>query len=143
MTFFLNFIMQLQLKFNIILCKFQVYSIELRQLYILQRSPLPFSVLIGHHIYLFFHFFYCCSSRVVSILLPPLPHPSHPHLSSLISPPLVFSMCPLYTFLKTLHLFPYIISSHLPSGYCPFVLNFNISTYILLACFVLLIKFHL
>ena len=30
--------------------------------------------------------------------------------------------------------FPPIISSHLPPGYCQFVLYFNVSGYILLAC---------
>ena len=64
--------------------------------------------------------------------IPPTPaiptsHPwSHPHL--------VLSMCPLYLFLKTLPPFPTIIPSHLPSGYCQFVLNFNVSGYILFAC---------
>ena len=41
-------------------------------------------------------------------------------------------MCPLYMFLKTLPHCPPIIPSHLPSGYFQFVLNFNVSGYILL-----------
>ena len=71
---------------------------------------------------------------------PPTPATSLPWFH----PPLVLSMCPLYLFLKTLPPFIPIIPSHLPSGYCQIVLNFNVSGYILLAClFVLLIRFHL
>ena len=61
--------------------------------------------------------------------IPPKPH--YPHLPPLLLPPLVFSTCPLELFLKTL---PPIIPSHLPSGYCQIVLNFNVSGCILLAC---------
>ena len=46
-------------------------------------------------------FFYCCSSTVVSICSPPLPStPAIPTSHPLSCPPLVLSMCPLYTFLK-------------------------------------------
>ena len=84
---------------------------------------------------IFLTFFYCFSSTAVSIFLPPLP----PNIATLTShpwsyPALVLSMCPSYMFLKTLPPFPCIIPSHLPSGYCQFVLNFNVSGYILLAC---------
>ena len=60
--------------------------------------------------------------------------PPHSPLPQPYPPPLVLSMCPLQLFLKTLPPFPRIIHSHLPSGYCQFVLNFNVSGYILLAC---------
>ena len=61
------------------------------------------------------------------------PHPSHPHLPPSILPPLFLSMCPLYMFLKTLPSFPRFIPSHLPFGYCQFVLNFTVSGSVLLA----------
>ena len=60
------------------------------------------------------------------------PHPSHPHSPPRFHPLLVLSMCPLQLFLKTLHPFLPIIPSHLPPGYCQFILNFNVSGYILL-----------
>ena len=56
-------------------------------------------------------------------------HPSHPPFPPFILPSLVLSMCPLYMFLKTLPVFPPVIPSHLPSGYCQFVLNFNAKVY--------------
>ena len=65
------------------------------------------------------------------------PYPSYPHLPPLISSPAGF----VHVFLidvpeKPSPLSP-IIPSHLPSSYCPFVLNFNVSGYIfLLVCFV-------
>ena len=67
-----------------------------------------------------------------------LPHPTHLHLPHSILP---LHHCPfpwvLYTWsLMTLPSFPPIIPSHHPSGYCQFVLYFNVSRYILLACFV-------
>ena len=61
------------------------------------------------------------------------PKRSHPHLLTLIPPPLVLSICPLKLFLKTSLPFPPIIPSHLPSGYCHTVLDFNVSGYILFA----------
>ena len=76
-------------------------------------------------------FFYCCSSTVVSIP----PNPSHPHLPPLTLPPAWFCPCVLYTcFLTTLPPFPPLSFSPFPSGYCQFVLYFNVSGYILLAC---------
>ena len=78
------------------------------------------------------HFFYCCSSTVVSISPPSLPPtPDIPTSHPWSCPSLVLS-CVLYTcFWKTLPPFPSIIPSHLRSGYCQFVLNFNVSGYIL------------
>ena len=87
------------------------------------------------HLLFFPTFFHCCSSIVVSIFPPPLPFtPAIPTSHPWSCPHLVLSMCPLYMFLKTLLPFPPIIASYLPSGYCPFVLNFNVSAYIFLAC---------
>ena len=61
--------------------------------------------------------------------LPPQPSP----LPTLDPNPLWFCPCVLYTCsLMTLPPFPPIIPSHLRSGYCQFVLNFNVSGYILL-----------
>ena len=79
-------------------------------------------------------FLYCCSSIVASICPPPLPTtPAIPTSHPRSYPPLALSMGPLYMFLTTLPLLPPIIPSHLPSSYCQFVLNFNVSGYILLA----------
>ena len=87
------------------------------------------------HFILFFAYFYCCSSTLVSIFtLPWSPTPtisaSHPRTY-----PLWLFPCVLCTYsLMDLSLFPPIIP--LPSGYCQFALHFNVSGYILLACFV-------
>ena len=63
------------------------------------------------------------------------PNPSHPHLPPLILPPAWFCPCVLYTcFLTTLPPFPPLSFSPFPSGYCQFVLYFNVSGCILLAC---------
>ena len=71
--------------------------------------------------------------------LPPATPPTTPAIPTSLPcfhPTLVLSMCPLYMFLKTLSLFPSIIPSYLPFGYCQIVLNFNASGYILLQhCF--------
>ena len=62
---------------------------------------------------------------------PPIPT-SHPWTY-----PLWLCLWVLYTCsLMTFSLFPPIISLPLPSGYCQFILNFNVSGYILFACFV-------
>ena len=83
---------------------------------------------------IFFTYFYC-SSTVVSIFPLPLPPtPAIPTSHPWFYHPLILSMCPLYMFVKTLLPFPPISLSHLPSGDCQFVLNFNVSGYILLAC---------
>ena len=66
--------------------------------------------------------------------LPFPPTPATPTSLPWFHLPLVLSLYPLQVFLKTLHPFPPIIPSHLPSGYCQIVLNFNVSGYILLAC---------
>ena len=85
------------------------------------------------HFILFFAYFYCCSSTLVSIFtLPWSPTPtisaSHPRTY-----PLWLFPCVLCTYsLMDFSLFPPIIP--LPSGYCQFVLYFNVSCYILLAC---------
>ena len=84
-------------------------------------------------VYFFFflpHFFYCCSSTVVPISPPPLLcHPSHPHFPPLIPPPFGF------VHVSFIHVSedpspspPAIFPSHLPSGYCQFVLYFSVFT---------------
>ena len=66
--------------------------------------------------------------------LPPTssPHPSQTHLPPLIPHPAWLCPCVLYS--CSWKSFPH-LSSHLPSGYCQFVLNFDVSGYILLAFF--------
>ena len=83
-----------------------------------------------------FFFFLSLLFKYSCLYFPPTttPHPSHPHFPPLILPPLALSMCPLYMFLITFPPFLPIIPSHLSSGYCQFVLNFNVSGHILLAC---------
>ena len=96
------------------------------------KYPSPQNLFIKNHWWFFFYFisFYCCSSTVVSIF--PLTCPP-PLLSPSNLPPLALSMCPLYMFLDgPSPIFPHYPSS-LPSGYCQFVLYFNVSGYILLA----------
>ena len=95
---------------------------------------------------LFLHFFlkklfYCCSITVVSISPhqspPPKPNPPPSGASTL---PLGFVHVSFI--LVPEKLFP-TIPSHLPSGYCQIVLNFNVFGYILFAFFLLLIMFQL
>ena len=93
--------------------------------------------------YLFIYLlFYCCSNAVVCIFLPPLAPqqpssraspesipPGFVHVTFRVIPENPSTLSPFYTL-------------HLPTGYCKFVLNFNVSGYIvLLVC--LLIRFHL
>ena len=81
-----------------------------------------------------FKLFYRCSITVVCVYSPPLtPTPAKPSSLPCFHPTLVLSMCLLWLFLKTLPPFPPINPSHLPSGYCQIVFNFNVSGYILLA----------
>ena len=61
----------------------------------------------------------------------PLPQPSA--LPILILPPFGFVHVSFIHVLETLSPFPPIIRCHLPSGSCQFVLNFNVSGYMLLA----------
>ena len=80
-------------------------------------------------------FFYCCSSPVVSIFLPPRPppQPSPPRTLK----PTVFGFVHVSFIHVPWWLLPYFppLSLYLlPSGYCQFVLYFNVSGYILLAC---------
>ena len=81
------------------------------------------------------YLFYCCSSIVVSIS-PPQISPSHP------SPPLTLDPTPFGFVLVSVIQVPWwpfpifspLSPSHLPSGYCQFVLYFNVSRSTLLAC---------
>ena len=88
----------------------------------------------------FFPFFYFIFFIVVQVQLPPFP-PTTPPTPALPTSPLDPSslwLCPyvLYTCsLMTLPPFPTIIPSHIFFGYCQFVLYFNVSDYIFLACF--------
>ena len=84
-----------------------------------------------YYCFYFLIFFYCCSSTVVSISAL-TPCPIYPHLPPWTNP-LWLCPCVLYTCsLIALPLFSPIIP--LPSGYCQFVVYFNVSGYILLAC---------
>ena len=62
------------------------------------------------------------------------PHPSHPHLPPSILAPFGFVYVSFIYVPDNPSPFSCIIPSHLLSGYCQFVLNFNVSGYILLAC---------
>ena len=85
---------------------------------------------------LFWNTFYCCSSTVVSIFTsswppaPPIPT-SHPRTYRLWLCPCVLYICSLMVLSLCS---PIITSSPIPSGYCQFVLHFNVSGYIFLAC---------
>ena len=84
---------------------------------------------------LFIYFSFNCSSTVVSIFPhhSPQPPPSAP--PTLNPTPLWLCLCVFYTCSSmTLLPFALIISSHLPSGDCQFILNFSVSGYIFLAC---------
>ena len=82
---------------------------------------------------LFLSLFFNCSSTVVSIFFPLLPPLQPPPPPSLDPNPLGLCPCVLYTcFLTTLCPFHPIIP--LPPPLCQFVLYFNVSGYILLAC---------
>ena len=59
-------------------------------------------------------------------------HP--PHLPPLLPPPLGFVHVFYIVVPENPTLLPSIISSHLPSGYCQIVLNFNVSGDVLFAC---------
>ena len=87
---------------------------------------------------------------VIQIQLSPFPpttplHHSQTHFPPLILRPFGFVHVFFIHVPKNPSFFPPspIIPSQLPSGYCQFVLNFNVSGYILLAFFLLLIRFHL
>ena len=74
-----------------------------------------------------FLFFYCCSSTIVSIFTPPLPRPTQPCFPPSNLHPLALSMCPLCMLLdRPSPIFPH-CPSPIPSGYCQFVLYFNVS----------------
>ena len=104
------------------------------------------------HIYFSFYYFiflHCWLFFIFILLLfkysclpfPPTtpPHPSYPHLPPLTPPHLGFVHVSFIVVPENPSPFS---PSHLPSGYCPFVL-FNISGYIFACLFVLLIRFHL
>ena len=95
------------------------------------------NICVSIYIYTPFFIFYCCSSTFVSVSPPPLlPTPAIPTSHPQSYPALALFMCPLYMFLTNLLPVPPIIPSHLHSGHCQFVLNFNVSGSILLICFV-------
>ena len=87
-----------------------------------------------HFVFYFFHIFYCCSSTVVFISPTTPPPPQLSPLSTLDPTPVWFSPCVLYRYSWKHFPFPPTIPSHLFSHYCQFVLNFNVSGYILIAC---------
>ena len=98
----------------------------------LQSSPFPQGSLTGEKTSLFF--------IVVQVQLSPFlthfstPPPSHPHYPPLILFAFGFVQVRFIEVPENPFPFPLIIPSYLPSGYCQFVLNFNVSGYILLAC---------
>ena len=85
-------------------------------------------------IYIFLLFFkYSCLHFYCTIAL----CPTHPHLPPSNLPPLALSMCPSYMLLDGRSPIFFLLSlSHLLSGYCQFVLYFNVSGSIWLVCFV-------
>ena len=87
-----------------------------------------FFILFFIFIYLFFLLF-----KFSCLHFPPTasPHPAHPHLPPLNLPAL--SMCPIHM-LTTLPLLYPVVPFLLPPGDCQFVLYFNVSGYVLLAC---------
>ena len=100
---------------------------------------------IYSYIYLFIDIYFNVVQVVTSIFPPPWsPAPciptSYPQTYPIWLCPCVFYTCSLVD----LPLFCPIITLPHPSGYCQFVLYFNLSGYILLAClFVLLIRLNL
>ena len=97
-------------------------------------APCFQKAIVYMYLYFFFSFFHYCSGTIVSIFphhwLPPHPFPP----PTLNSTPLWLCPCVLHTCsLMTLPPFPPIIPSPLPSGYCQFVLYFNVSGYFLFA----------
>ena len=85
--------------------------------------------------YFFFFYFFLLLCKYSCLHFPP-PLPPTPPIptSHPWSYPLWFCPCVLYTCSWKPFPFPPVIPSHLPSGYCQFVLNFSVSGYILLAC---------
>ena len=84
----------------------------------------------------FWNLFFNCYSVTVVPVFPPLPSSAHPIPSSHSQFP---HCCPclwvIYTCsLSSLLFFPPLFPLPLPSGYCQFVLYFNVSACILLAC---------
>ena len=87
----------------------------------------------SYRVYKSSHFFYCCSSTIVSIFTPPRPPPAPPiPASHPWTYPLWLCPCVLYT--CSLMTLPLLSLSSLFSGNCQFVLYFSVSGCILLAC---------
>ena len=81
--------------------------------------------------------FYCCSSTVFCLVPPPLRTTPVICTSLPCFHHTCFCPCVRYTCsCKPFTLFTPFIPFHLPSGYCQFVLNFDVFGYILLVCFV-------
>ena len=86
---------------------------------------------------IYINFFYCCSSTVVSIFIPPRP-PTPPIPASYPQTPLALSMCPLYMYLDN----PSPIFSHYPFSPSPlvtvhlFLISKSLVIFFLLVCFV-------
>ena len=104
------------------------------------------SLLFNFFSVLFFLFMFFLLFKYICLHFHPstAPRPTHP-ASHPQSYPLWLCPCVLYICsLMDLPLFSSIIPSPLPSGYCQFVLYFNVFDYIFFAClFVLLIMFQL
>ena len=107
-------------------------------IYVVDSNIFSFIFLILMAIILKNIYFYFCSRKANSIFTQPwLPEPPIPISYPWTCCPLSLCPCVLYPCsLITLPLFPSLSLSPLPSGYCQFVLYFNVSGYILLLCLV-------
>ena len=116
-------------------------SFQVKEMWLLMRGYLLLIVLLSMY---FFSLFYWCSNTVVSILPPPLsltlPTPtSHPQ-SHLPLGSVHGSL--IHVHLRPFPFFPTLFPSPLPSGYCQFIVECNVSAIFFLPV-VLLIRFHL
>ena len=116
----------------------RLYNVRIHNWYLLIHGP---QVKKTHLLRFFFLIFiFKKIFIVVQVQLSPFSHhhfpPLHPpHLPpSILSTHLSLSMGLCTCSLMTLSVLSPVIPSYLPSGYCQFVLYFNVSGYILLAC---------
>ena len=96
-------------------------------------STLKYACLENPRFFNILFIFYCSYSCLHSPLMTP-PHATHHHLHLQSLHPLPFPWIFYTCSLMTSPLLSPIIPLPLPSGYCQFVLYFNVSGYILLAC---------
>ena len=77
-----------------------------------------------------FSFFFIVVQGQLSPFSPTSPYPSHPHLPPSILPSFGFVQVSFIHVPDNTSPFPPIIPSHLPSGYCQFVLNFKVCSHL-------------